>query len=149
MGIFTDKDVLELLGTPDEELDRQRPIRNGGSGIWCHVNKRTSLHLMLAIGALCRGQGDADRKHSASYFSQAKQAVFEDSLLEPSLDMAVSFILMAFYMFCACRRNTAALYLGIASRAATILGLHSSELDKTLPLDARCFRFVSNHSACP
>lgn len=98
---------------------------------------------MLAIGAQCRGHGDSDRRYSASYFSRAKQAVFQDSLLEPSLDMSVSFILMAFYMFCACRRNTASLYLGIASRAATILGLHSSELDQTLPPDVRGFRFVS------
>lgn len=98
---------------------------------------------MLAIGAQCRGQGESDRRRSALYFSQVKQAVFQDSLLEPSLDMAVTFILMAFYMFCASRRNTASLYLGIASRAATILGLHSSELDITLPLDVRSFRLVS------
>lgn len=76
------------------------------------------------------------------YFARAKQAAFQDFLLEPSLDMIVSFILMAFYMFCACRRNTASLYLGIASRAATILGLHTPELDRTLPRDVRDLRFV-------
>ena len=97
---------------------------------------------MLAIGARCRGHGDMDRRYSAMYFARAKQALFHDSLLEPSLDMAVGFILMAFYMFCACRRNTASLYLGIASRAATILGLHSVELAKTLPGDTRDLRFV-------
>lgn len=79
------------------------------------------------------------------YFARAKQAAFCDSLLEPSLDMAVSFMLMAFYMFCVCRRNTASLYLGIASRAATILGLHSSELNKALPQAVRGVRFVSYH----
>ena len=76
------------------------------------------------------------------YFTRAKQAAFQDFLLEPSLDMIVSFVLMAFYMFCACRRNTASLYLGIASRAATILGLHTPELDRTLPRDVRDFRSV-------
>ena len=113
-----------------------------GGGIWAHVNKQTSLYLILAIGARCRGRGDSDRRSSAIYFAQAQQMAFQNMLLDPSLDMVVSFILMAFYMFCACRRNTASLYLGIASRAATILGLHSSELDKVLPRDMQTFRLV-------
>lgn len=76
------------------------------------------------------------------HFARAQQAAFQHFLIEPSLDMIVSFILMAFYMFCACRRNTASLYLGIASRGATILGLHTSDLDRTLPADVIDFRYV-------
>lgn len=34
------------------------------------------------------------------------------------------FLLLAFYMVGACRRNTASIYLGIAARTAIVLSLH-------------------------
>lgn len=45
-------------------------------------------------------------------------------LEDPDIDMVRAFILMTFYMLGHCRRNTAFLYLGIATRAAVALGLH-------------------------
>lgn len=44
-----------------------------------------------------------------------------------SINVVCTFCLMAFYMFSACRRNTACLYLGVASSVACSLGLHLEE----------------------
>ncbi|KAL7947634.1 hypothetical protein V8C42DRAFT_318335 [Trichoderma barbatum] len=100
----------------------------------------TAAYLVIAIGAHCRGNGDKDVKTSSTYFAEAQRLSFQDMLLNPSLSMVRNFILMAFYMFCACRRNTGLLYLGVASRAATILGLHLPELNATLTADIRTVR---------
>ncbi|UKZ81555.1 hypothetical protein TrVFT333_009327 [Trichoderma virens FT-333] len=99
-----------------------------------------AAYLVIAIGAHCRGNGDKDVKTSSNYFAEAQRLGFQDMLLNPSLSMVRNFLLMAFYMFCACRRNTGLLYLGVASRAATILGLHLPELNATLPTDIRTVR---------
>ena len=48
-------------------------------------------------------------------------------MIEPDINMVRNFLLLGFFMCCACRRNTAMLYLGIAARTATILGLHLPE----------------------
>lgn len=48
-------------------------------------------------------------------------------LEDPNVDMVRAFILMAFYMLGDCRRNSAFMYLGIATRAAVALGLHSRD----------------------
>lgn len=53
-------------------------------------------------------------------------------LHDPSLGMVINFTLMAFYMLASSRRNTGLLYLGIASKAATILGIHVMELNQGL-----------------
>ncbi|KAL7934758.1 hypothetical protein V8C35DRAFT_321916 [Trichoderma chlorosporum] len=98
---------------------------------------KTAAYVVIAIGAHCRGNGDKDIKISSSYFAEAQRLGFQDMLLNPSLSMVSNFLLMAFYMFCACRRNTGLLYLGVASRAATILGLHLPELNATLPTEIR------------
>ncbi|KAL7953419.1 hypothetical protein V8C34DRAFT_318183 [Trichoderma compactum] len=100
----------------------------------------TAAYLVIAIGAHCRGNGDKDVETSSNYFAEAQRLGFQDMLLNPSLSMVRNLILMAFYMFCACRRNTGLLYLGVASRAATILGLHLPELNATLPADIRTVR---------
>lgn len=54
-------------------------------------------------------------------------------LNDPSIDMVRLFLLMAFYMLGACRRNAAFMYLGVASKAATALGLHMTGLHKNMP----------------
>lgn len=48
-------------------------------------------------------------------------------LENPSVEMVRAFLLMAFYALGECRRNAAYMYLGVASRAAIALGLHSRE----------------------
>lgn len=92
---------------------------------------------MIAIGAQCRGRDATDFQAARLYFTRAQQMALKNMLLEPSLCMTTNFVLLAFFMFCACRRNTALLYLGIAARAAAILGLHLSELNKNLPNQER------------
>ncbi|KAH7110214.1 hypothetical protein B0J13DRAFT_516671 [Dactylonectria estremocensis] len=99
-----------------------------------HMQDRlVTLYAMIAIGAQCRGHGELDARVSRTYFSRAQELAFRDMLHEPTIFMVINFLLLAFYMFCACRRNTALLYLGIAAKAATILGLHHAELNETLP----------------
>lgn len=89
-----------------------------------------SLHLMVAIGAQCYGPTKDTVIWAAELFSYARRFAFAQMLESPSLDLVRVFLLMAFYMFGACRRNPAFMYLGCASRAADILGLHESAQHK-------------------
>lgn len=56
-------------------------------------------------------------------------------LRDPTLDMVRSFLLMAFYMLGACHRNAAFMYLGVAAKAASALGLHRAEQYRDMPPD--------------
>ena len=56
--------------------------------------------------------------------------------------MVVNYMLMAFYLLVACRRNTSLLYLSTAVKAATILGIHIPE--SSLPPDAKHLRYVTS-----
>jgi hypothetical protein len=95
---------------------------------------------MIAIGAQC-GQSIDDVTWAAKLFSYARKLALEGMLANPSLDLVRVFLLMAFYMFGACRRNSAFMYLGVASKAADILGLHSSAQYKHLSQEARNARY--------
>ncbi|KAB8302335.1 hypothetical protein EYC80_005766 [Monilinia laxa] len=79
---------------------------------------------MIAIGAQSRGKDLLEIQVAKKYFAQAQQMAFLGMLESPSLSMVKLFLLMAMYMLGACRRNTAFMYLAIASKSATILGLH-------------------------
>ncbi|KAL6704590.1 hypothetical protein ACN47E_008100 [Coniothyrium glycines] len=96
-----------------------------------------SLYLMVAIGAQCCGQSPDHVAWAAELFSYARKLALEQMLENPSLQLIRAFLLMAFYMFGACRRNSAFMYLGVASKAADILGLHVSAQYKHLPPAAR------------
>ncbi|KAF7545316.1 hypothetical protein G7Z17_g9277 [Cylindrodendrum hubeiense] len=84
---------------------------------------RTMLELVVAIGAQCKSP-DAAQGVGQHYFRRAQSRSFAAMLEDPDIDMVRAFILMTFYMLGHCRRNTAFLYLGIATRAAVALGLH-------------------------
>ncbi|EHK21085.1 uncharacterized protein TRIVIDRAFT_153210 [Trichoderma virens Gv29-8] len=86
--------------------------------------QRAAIDLVIAIGAQCKSPMDAQQIGPA-YFRQAQQRAFAGMLEDPNVDMVRAFLLMAFYMLGHCRRNTAFMYLGIASRAAVALGMHS------------------------
>ena len=92
-----------------------------------------TISLVLAIGAQCRGDTPGDYHHAASYFSNGQQLAFQGMLCDPSLDMVQQFLLMSYYMLGACHRNAAFMYLGIASKAASALGLHRSDQYRELP----------------
>jgi hypothetical protein len=84
-----------------------------------------SLYTALAIGAQVRPLGDPSSRIELDYFYQAQRVAFENMLTSQSLGMARLFLLLAFYMIGACRRNTASIYLGIAARTAIVLSLHN------------------------
>lgn len=81
---------------------------------------------MIAIGAQCRGSSREDLVCAAKYFTQARKMAFENMLEDPTINLVRTFLLMAFYMLGACRRNPAFMYIGVASKSADILGLHAA-----------------------
>ncbi|KAM0262170.1 hypothetical protein ACHAQJ_001913 [Trichoderma viride] len=125
--------LLHIFG-PTEVEDILLKIRTDGppSVSPCH---HASIDLVVAIGAQCSKSLDAQQIGSA-HFRQAQKRAFAGMLEDPNIDMVRAFLLMAFYMLGHCRRNTAFMYLGIASRAAVALGMHSrhSYTDLTNPL---------------
>ncbi|KAI6781173.1 GAL4 [Emericellopsis cladophorae] len=88
--------------------------------------QRSIADLVVAIGLQCEASGDThDREISC--FRESQVQVFSGMLEDPDIDMVRTFLIMSFYLLGECRRNTAFLYLGIATRAAVALGLHSRE----------------------
>ncbi|KKK21937.1 hypothetical protein AOCH_000173, partial [Aspergillus ochraceoroseus] len=83
--------------------------------------------LMIAIGAQCTTNDEPGVGVERFYFLRGQRRAFEGSLEHPSVDLVRAFVLLAFYMMGACQRNAASMYLGVAARAAAILGLHSCE----------------------
>lgn len=79
--------------------------------------------LAMAIGAQARGKR-LDSNYAQAYFDRGRQLAFEGMLENPSHGLVRLFLLMAFYMLGACQRNAACLYLGIAAKTASIIGLH-------------------------
>lgn len=85
-------------------------------------HRLAAAYLMIAIGGQCQGSSEA-----SAFFLKGQQIAFEGFLYDPSLDMLKEFLLMAYYTLAACRRNAAFMYLGVASKAASALGLHRRE----------------------
>lgn len=104
------------------------------------VLESAALYLMVAIGAQCYGPTKDAVVWAAELFSFARKLAFAQMLESPSLDLVRVFLLMAFYMFGACRRNSAFMYLGVASKSADILGLHMSAQQKHTVASTRTAR---------
>ncbi|KAE8320305.1 hypothetical protein BDV41DRAFT_559749 [Aspergillus transmontanensis] len=100
----------------------------------------TAVYMMIAIGAQCQGRTQEDLICAARYFCQARKMVFGGFLEDPTVYMARDFLLMAFYMFGACRRNAAFMYIGVAARASIVLGLHVSGQYRQMPAEDRARR---------
>lgn len=83
-----------------------------------------ALDMAMAIGAQARASGPRDAQCAAMYFARAQSTAFQDMLAHPSLSMVRLFLLLAFFTLGACRQNAAFIYLGVASKAAIVLGLH-------------------------
>lgn len=136
------------LFTWDEVCDRlQRESRadsHGVSPVAPNLGslEQASLYLMVAVGAQCYGPTKDAVVWAAELFSYARKLAFAQMLESPSLDLVRVFLLMAFYMFGACRRNPAFMYLGCASRAADILGLHEFAQQKHTTTSLRDARYV-------
>ncbi|KAJ6122794.1 hypothetical protein N7512_005259 [Penicillium capsulatum] len=82
--------------------------------------------LVLAIGAQYCVSDPGTVQIERAYFARGQQRAFANSLEDPGMDLVRAFLLMSFYMFGACRRNAAFMYLGVAARSAVALGLHEA-----------------------
>ncbi|KAH7095838.1 hypothetical protein FB567DRAFT_41482 [Paraphoma chrysanthemicola] len=134
--------LLDLYSWEDvSQLLRNTAMRNSVNGQSIPQERSdletASLYLMVAIGAQCCGPTKEAVGWAAGLFCHARKLALERMLEEPSLDLVRVFLLMAFYMFGACRRNSAFMYLGVASKAADILGLHMSAQYKHLSIESR------------
>ncbi|TLS27423.1 hypothetical protein PpBr36_04239 [Pyricularia pennisetigena] len=135
LDLFSSAELNKLLKLSTEPIYSDRNQRT--------ARKRprealsASLYLMIAIGAQCRGKSSVDGATAAKYFAQARKMAFDDMLQDPTLDLTRAFLLMAFYMLGACRRNSAFMYIGVASKAADILGLHIEAQHRHLKPDIR------------
>jgi hypothetical protein len=121
LSIFTDDEILQLLASVSSPA-QEPPVL--GPQAARYQEDLASLYLMIAIGARCRGADELDSRCSTQYFAQGQRMAFRDMLHNPSLGMATNFLLMAFYMLCASRRNTVLIYLGVATNTAVVLGLY-------------------------
>ncbi|KAK0391498.1 hypothetical protein NLU13_0999 [Sarocladium strictum] len=126
--MFSDEEITHLLGV----YEGTKTSLDVGHNRGIKQDDLASLYLVLAIGARCRGSNESDKRVASTFFAQGQQITFRDMLHDPTISMVTNFILMSFYMFASSRRNTGLLYLGVASKAATILGLHVMELNKGL-----------------
>ncbi|KAL2826774.1 hypothetical protein BJY01DRAFT_262219 [Aspergillus pseudoustus] len=87
-----------------------------------------ALDLALAIGAQAGGRGE-DVVLSRAYFSRARKVALDNMFTSQNLSTVRLFLLLAFYMLGACNRNGAAMFLGVAVKAAVILQLHNPPPD--------------------
>ena len=126
LDLYTWDEVRHLLHAESRATTQRTPRTPSSLALLDQV----SLYLMVAIGAQCYGPTKEAIIWAAELFSYARKLAFAQMLENPSLDLVRVFLLMAFYMFGACRRNSAFMYLGCASRAADILGLHESAQHK-------------------
>ncbi|KAF3001238.1 hypothetical protein E8E13_002737 [Curvularia kusanoi] len=133
LDLYTWEEVCRLLNMESQTSTQGRsPTLSFLSPL-----ESASLYLMVAIGAQCYGPTKDAVVWAAELFSYARKIAFAQMLESPSLDLVRVFLLMAFYMFGACRRNSAFMYLGCASRAADILGLHEAAQHKHMPASTR------------
>ncbi|CAI7632052.1 unnamed protein product [Penicillium palitans] len=109
---FSDDVSSTLIGPEEPKTDRER-------------TRAAIMDLMVAIGAQSCPNDRKTLQVERFYFARGQRRTFANMLEDPSLDLVRVFLLMSFYMLGACRRNTAFMYLGVASRAAVALGFHA------------------------
>ncbi|KAJ5227608.1 uncharacterized protein N7469_007614 [Penicillium citrinum] len=101
-----------LSDTPNPKTDRE--------------NIRAAIRdLMIAIGAQSFPNEPETVQLEQFFFTRGQRRAFSNLLEDPSMDSIRAFLLLSFYMFGACRRNAAFMYLGVAARSAAALGLHT------------------------
>lgn len=138
LDLFTPNDIASIL-----ELTSSSRINELSASAQTQQGDIVLLHLMIAIGAQCkRGRTEADCARATKHFCIARKVALLGMMDDPTVSVVKIFLLMAFYMLGACRRNSAFMYVGIASRAADIIGLHLSAEIKHLSLSERFTRQV-------
>lgn len=86
----------------------------------------------LAIGAQARDSGPEDARNASTLFVRSRAVAFENMLATPSVSVVRLFVLLSFYTLGAFRQIPASIYLGIASKAAVVLGLHQPMSPKAI-----------------
>ncbi|KAK2753619.1 hypothetical protein FQN54_007396 [Arachnomyces sp. PD_36] len=112
LDVLSASEVEELLMESSNPNSEMTPCR------------RATADLIVAIGAQCSKATPISQQIERSFSCRAQQNAFSGMLEDPNIDMVRAFTLMAFYMLGACRRNAAWMYLGVATRAAAVVGLH-------------------------
>ncbi|RMD40787.1 hypothetical protein DV735_g4328, partial [Chaetothyriales sp. CBS 134920] len=131
LDVFSPAEIEDLQRSPD---GADSPLNSTPYG-------QASVDLVMAIGAQCSSVENFQMR-GRPYFLRAQQTAFASMLEDPSVDMVRAFLLMAFYMLGECRRNAAYMYLGVAARAASALGLHvqDSYTDISAPMHQSALR---------
>ncbi|CAG8901325.1 unnamed protein product [Penicillium egyptiacum] len=109
---FRDDISCSLIGPAEPKTEREK-------------TRAAIIDLMVAIGAQSFPNDRKTLQAERFYFARGQRRTFANMLEDPSVDLVRVFLLMSFYMLGACRRNTAFMYLGVASRAAVALGFHA------------------------
>ncbi|KAI1921338.1 hypothetical protein LOZ64_001620 [Ophidiomyces ophidiicola] len=125
--------LLEQTAAPDTMIDSSR---------------LAVVDLVLAIGAQCPKACAAVSLKASSLFSRGQKRAFSGMLQDPNLELVWAFVLMAFFMLGACRRNAGFMYLGVATRAAVALGLHNEDSYAAVTLADRQKRLKTWMSLC-
>lgn len=138
LDLFTDEEIQHLKARADYARLANYQVINA-----VERNDIASLYLMIAIGAQSHTANEREKEIACRYFTQSRHMVFEAMLQDPTISMIRAFLLAAFYMLGACRRTTAFMYIGVASKAAGILGLHETGEYKHLSKEEVERRYVA------
>nr|POE72284.1 hypothetical protein CFP56_12160 [Quercus suber] len=126
--MYTRAEVDEYL-----ELDARGTLPMGSI-------QSAALNIIIAVGSQSRMVAASDIEIAASSFNYGRNIAFREQLENPSIDLIRLFLLMTFYMVGACRRHAASMYIGVASMAASTLGLHATEQYSSLPAEESSLR---------
>lgn len=121
MDLFTREELEHLKARANYARLANHPGTNSAER-----NDLAALYLMIAIGAQSHTADEREKEIAFKYFARSRHLLFEAMLQDPSISMIRAFLLAAFYMLGACRRTTAFMYVGVASKAAGILGIHET-----------------------
>ncbi|KAG8170321.1 hypothetical protein KVR01_001066 [Diaporthe batatas] len=132
LDLYTEDEITDLISLASKQQNNNNRPQNARRVDQAALG---SLYLMLAIGYQVRGGSRDDLGLASKYFSQGRKMAFEKMLEDPTINLARAFLLLAFYMLGACRRNSAFMYLGVAAKSADILGLHAAAKHKHISKD--------------
>lgn len=95
LDLFTENDVETLLCSSSSNPQLQCP-RSTDAIVDPETNHDICLDLMIAIGAQCDATDDEELQLATSYFARAQRTAFAGMLQVPTVNLARSFVLMAF-----------------------------------------------------
>ena len=134
--------ILQLFSAEEAQSLLDNDLMNPKAG--SRREDLAAIDTALAIGAQARAgnpnPGPQDAQWAAAFFNRSRAVAFEKMLANPSPSLVRLFVLLAFYTVGTYRQIPAAIYLGIASKAAVILGLHQ-------PMSPKVVRQGGDHAS--